>query len=143
MTNGPLPAAVLSTLCQTLSKDNEQECIPVGCVRPASMVFSTGGICPGESTQGWGRGGVCPGLGEGRCLPWAGGVYPGLGGVCPGLGVSVQGWGICLGGCLSGMSAWRGVHPLYPEADTHPWTLRETPPNPEADTPCEQNDRLV
>ena len=45
----------------------EQECIPVGCVPPASMVMSTGGVYPG----GWGSGGCLPrGVGvQEECLP--------------------------------------------------------------------------
>ena len=68
----------------------KQECIPVGCVPPTSMVISTRGVSPQWGVCLWVWGGVCPG-------------------VCPG-----------------------GVHCL--------WTQRQTPPGPEADTQCGQND---
>ena len=67
----------------------KQECIPVGCVPPASVAVSERGVCPGGSA--WQGVSSCQG---GVCLP--GGVYlpggdcPGglcQGGVCPGRGV--------------------------------------------------------
>ena len=95
-----------------------QECIPVGCVQPASMVFYTGeclsrGVCQGVSARGClARGCWCPGD-----------VYPG--GVC--LGVS------------------SGVYPPRTQRQTSPLP-GQTPPVPlhaGIHTPWEQNDRYV
>ena len=34
-----------------INKMDKQECIAVGCVPPASVAFSGGGVCPGGSAQ--------------------------------------------------------------------------------------------
>ena len=40
----------------------KQECIPVGCVPPTSMVISTRGVSPQWGVCLWVWGGVCPGV---------------------------------------------------------------------------------
>ena len=76
----------------------QQECILVGCVPPASMVISTGGVCPG---------GCLP---EMVCL-------------CMCRGVSAQAGRVCTGGvCLKVYTHRpRGRHPLHQ-------IQRQTPP---------------
>ena len=103
-----------------LSHRFEQECIPVGCIRPLvdrMLESASRGGLPGPG----GGGGVClvPG---GICLvpggsAWCWGGMSGAGGVClvPG---GLPGPG--------GVSAWSGGSgiPACTEADTPPWTDR-------------------
>ena len=98
-------------ISKVLDTSPKQECIPVGCVRRASMVISTG---------------VCLGAVSGRgCVSRGGAVCQGgVSRVCVYRGCLPKEF-VCSGGCLP-REVSRGVNPL-PIAcwDTHPlWTDR-------------------
>ena len=84
----------------TLKQSTKQECIPIGCIPPASVAIVGGCVClRGVCLE---VGGVCL---EGGCLPRGGGCLSRGGGVC--LEVGMSAWGcVHRQGCLPGGCAW-------------------------------------